>query len=96
MRDYELMLILDPAADDAVVGRVTERIGQVIAETGGEVGEIERWGKRRLAYDINRLSEGFYLLVQLKAEPTVTSELDRVLSLADEVMRFKLMVKQAA
>ena len=95
MREYELVLILDPAADEAAVGAAVERVSQVLGDRG-EVGDIDRWGKRRLAYEINKLTEGYYVLVSLKADPTITTELERVLSLADQVIRYKLMKKVAA
>jgi small subunit ribosomal protein S6 len=95
MRKYEIMLILPAQADDKVVGAVTERISQVLSQRGGELGKVDKWGKRRLAYDLNRQPEGFYLIVECQADPESMKELDRVLSLADEVMRFKVVVRAA-
>jgi small subunit ribosomal protein S6 len=92
MRRYEVMLILPPDADDQVIGGVTDRIAQVLRERGGEVVRADRWGKRRLAYEIKHLHEGFYLVVEFDAEPRAVKEVDRVLSLADEVVRHKILV----
>jgi len=61
----------------------------------GEVGELDRWGRRRLAFEINHQSEGYYLLVQFQADPATITELERVLHLADDVIRFKVAVKAA-
>jgi small subunit ribosomal protein S6 len=95
MRNYEVMLILPPDADDEAIGRVTDRVTQVIGGRGGEVTKVDRWGKRRLAYELRRLSEGLYLVIQFSADPAVVKELDRVLTLADEVVRFKVVVRAA-
>ncbi|HXF56791.1 MAG TPA: 30S ribosomal protein S6 [Actinomycetota bacterium] len=92
MRRYEVMLILPPDADDRAIGGVTDRIAQVLRERGGEVVRTDRWGKRRLAYEIKHLSEGFYLVVQFDAQPAAVKEVDRVLALADEVVRHKILV----
>ena len=95
MRKYEIMLILPPEADDKVIQGVTDRISQVLEERGGKVTSVNRWGKRRLAFELNRQSEGFYLVVEFEAEPEAIKELDRVLALADEVARFKVVVRAA-
>ncbi|MGH2573416.1 MAG: 30S ribosomal protein S6 [Actinomycetota bacterium] len=95
LRTYEILLILPPDADDAVVGIVTDRITRVLGERGGEVVKADRWGKRRLAYEIGRQSEGSYLIVECRADPAAMKELDRVLVLADEVLRFKVVARAA-
>jgi len=95
MRKYEILLILPAEADDKVVGGVTDRISQVLSQSGGEVVKADRWGKRRLAFEIDRQTEGFYLIVECQAEPTAMKELDRVLALADDVLRFKVVVRAA-
>jgi small subunit ribosomal protein S6 len=89
------MAILDPEADDQKVGGVVDRITQILSEHGGEVSNVDRMGRRRLAHEINRQKEGFYVLVAFKSEPEPLHELDRVLSLADEVIRFKIIRKAA-
>ena len=96
MRKYEIMLILPPDADDQVITSVTDRIKQTLGERGGEIVKVDRWGKRRLAHELERRNEGFYLLVECQAEPEAVKELDRVLALADEVVRFKVVVRPAA
>jgi len=94
MRQYETMLVLPPEAEESTIQGVIDRISKVLAEKG-EVGEVNRWGRRRLAYQIAHQSEGYYVLVDFKAEPAVIAELERVLHLADEVMRFKVISKAA-
>jgi small subunit ribosomal protein S6 len=93
MRVYEIMLILPAEADDKVIGGVTDRISQVLSQHGGQLGTVDRWGRRRFAYPIDKQTEGFYAVAQFTAEPDGLKELDRVLSLADEVVRFKVVVR---
>lgn len=95
LRQYEVTLILPAEADESVVGGAVDRITRVVSESGGEVDNINRWGRRRLAYQIAHQSEGFYVVVEFKAEPGVITELERTLGLADEVLRFKVIVRAA-
>lgn len=95
MREYEIMAILDPEADEQTVAGVVDRITKILSEREGEVSNVDRWGRRKLAYEINRKSEGNYVLVVFKSEPEALAELDRVLNLADEVIRFKIIRKAA-
>ena len=96
LREYEVMLILEPDADESVVGSTTDRITGVISGAEGSVAKVDRWGKRRLAYEIDKRTEGYYLVVQFTADPTTVSELERVLSLADGVVRAKVVRRPAA
>jgi small subunit ribosomal protein S6 len=96
MREYEIMLILPPDAEDEAVDAVVERITGILAERGGEVGQVDKWGRRRLAYEITHHTEGYYVIVRFTAEPGAIPELDRVLHLADEVVRFKVVLRHAA
>ena len=96
MREYEVMLILPPDAEDAAVDGVVERITGTIAKSGGEVAQVDKWGRRRLAYEIAHHTEGYYVVARFTADPAAIPELDRVLSLADEVVRFKVVLRQAA
>ncbi|HEX9376480.1 MAG TPA: 30S ribosomal protein S6 [Actinomycetota bacterium] len=95
MRKYELMLILPAESDESVVTRVVERINTTLADGKGQVGKLDRWGRRRLAYEIAHQAEGYYLVAELEAEPAALTELDRVLHLADEVIRFKVVQRVA-
>jgi small subunit ribosomal protein S6 len=95
LREYEVMAIVDPDADEQKIGGVVDRITGILSERGGEVSSVDRWGRRKLAYEINRKSEGIYVLVTFKSEPEALRELDRVLALADEVLRFKIIGKAA-
>src|SRR5689334_24830684 len=93
MRKYEIMLILPAEADDKVIGGVTDRITGVLSTSGGEITKTDRWGKRRFAYPIDKATEGFYVVSEFSAEPGILKELDRVLSLVDDVIRFKVVVR---
>lgn len=96
MRKYEIMLILPADADDQVVAGAVDRVAKILAERGGEVGNVDRWGKRRFAYELKKQTEGYYVVAEFTAEPDTIRELDRVLTLADEVVRFKIVVREAA
>ncbi|MBI4260867.1 MAG: 30S ribosomal protein S6 [Actinobacteria bacterium] len=95
MRGYEIMLILPPDAEEPAVGEVVDRVSRILAEQGGEIGKVDRWGRRRLAYEIDKQAEGYYVVAEFRAEPTALKELDRVLSLADDVIRFKVVLRAA-
>jgi small subunit ribosomal protein S6 len=87
------MLILPAEADDGAVKGAVDRISRVIGETDGTVTNVDTWGRRRLAHQIDKRTEGSYVVVDMSADPTVTVELERVLHLADDVVRFKVMAK---
>jgi len=90
------MLILPSEADESVVSGALDRITRVVGEGGGAVGHVDRWGRRRLAFEVDRQTEGYYVVVEFTAEPDVIVELERTLHLADEVLRFKVVVRGEA
>ena len=90
------MFILPPEADESVVSGALDRITRVVSEVGGAVGNVDRWGRRRLAFEIDRNTEGYYVVAEFTAEPVVITELERTLHLADEVLRFKVVVRGEA
>ena len=94
MRQYEVMLILPPDVEDPTVQGVLDKIAQILGDNG-EVGEVTRWGRRRLAHVIERQSEGYYLIVNFKSDPDLIVEMNRILHLADDVLRFKVVNKAA-
>ncbi len=91
MRPYEVMIILDPALEESAVQAQVDRATELIRSGGAEPGRVDRWGKRRLAYEIRHHREGTYLLVEAKGEPGSLDGLDRALHLADEVLRHKVV-----
>ena len=91
MRRYELMVILDPELEERTVAPSLDTFLNVIRQGGGTVENVDIWGRRRLAYEINKKSEGIYAVVDLTADPTVVKELDRQLNLNESVLRTKLI-----
>jgi small subunit ribosomal protein S6 len=88
---YELMVILDPELDERTVQPSLDQFLTVIREDGGTVESVDIWGKRRLAYEIQKKSEGIYAVVNFTATPAATAELDRQLRLNEAVMRTKVL-----
>jgi len=91
LRPYEVMVILEADLDEETIRAAVERWLQLIESHGAERGFVDFWGKRRLAYEINRKTDGYYVVMQAKAEPAAMDELNRVLSLADETIRHKVL-----
>ena len=95
-RHYELMVILDAELEERTVGPSLDRFLNVVRQGGGEVAKVDIWGRRRLAYDIKKKSEGIYAVVDLQATPEIAQELDRQLNLNEAVLRTKLLRAQVA
>ena len=93
MKAYELLYIVDPSSNEEVRAGVSARIDVAITGEGGTVDSVEDWGKRKLAYEIDHLSEGNYILVNFHADPTHVQELDRVLRITDAVKRHMIVVR---
>jgi small subunit ribosomal protein S6 len=91
MRHYELMVILDPDLEERIVAPSLEKFLNVVREGGGSVEKVDIWGRRKLAYEIKKKTEGIYAVVDLTTEPDVAKELDRQLSLNEAVLRTKLI-----
>jgi len=87
LRDYELVVVLSPTVGDEGFPLAIERINGVIQSNGGEVKNVDQWGRRRLAYPIRRNLEGFYAVTQFSAEPTAIRPLEGNLDLAEDVLR---------
>ncbi len=91
MRPYEVMIILDASLEEDAIRAVVDRATEVIRSRGGNLGRVDRWGKRRFAYELDHRWEGYYILLEITAEPAALTELARVLSLTDEVLRHKVI-----
>jgi small subunit ribosomal protein S6 len=91
MRHYELMVILDPDLEERTVAPSLDKFLNVIRQGGGTVDNVDIWGRRRLAYDINKKSEGIYAVINMNAVPETAQELDRQLGLNEAVLRTKLI-----
>ena len=91
MKAYELLYFVDPASTEETRAGVMKRIDVAVSENGGKVDNVEDWGKRKLAYEIDGLTEGDYILINFHADPTQIAELDRVLRINDAVKRHMIV-----
>lgn len=91
MRAYELMVIIDPDVEERSIDPTLEKFLNVVRNGGGTVDKVDIWGRRRLAYEIQKKTEGIYAVVNFTASPAVASELDRQLSLNETIMRTKII-----
>jgi small subunit ribosomal protein S6 len=91
MREYEVMLILDASLEDKDAKAAVDRHLGTLTEQGAKVEGVEHWGKRRFSYEIRHMTEGYYSVVRVEATPEQMDELSRVLGLADQVIRHKIV-----
>ncbi|TRY18151.1 30S ribosomal protein S6 [Tessaracoccus rhinocerotis] len=91
MRKYEVMILIDSDVDERQVPTVVDKHLETITKGGGTVDNIDIWGRRRLAYDINKKSEALYAVVQLTAEPAVVKEMDRLMGIDEQIVRTKVL-----
>ncbi|CAA9209298.1 MAG: SSU ribosomal protein S6p [uncultured Arthrobacter sp.] len=91
MRAYELMVIIDPDVEERTVEPTLEKFLNVVRNGGGTVDKVDIWGRRRLAYEIQKKAEGIYAVVNFTATPAVAAELDRQLGLNETIMRTKII-----
>ena len=94
MINYEVMFIIDPTLEDEKKDAAVERVKNVIAAEG-EVGNVDVWGLRKLAYPIQKKNEGYYVVIDFKAEPTLPAELDRRLRISEDFMRHIIVNRDA-
>ncbi|WP_158738388.1 30S ribosomal protein S6 [Alteribacillus sp. YIM 98480] len=87
MRKYEVLYIIAPSVDENGVKETIERYNNVLTNNGAEVEKVEEMGKRRLAYEINDLKDGYYVVVYTKAGPEATNEFDRLVKMDDNIIR---------
>lgn len=93
MRDYELVVVISPDIPEEDVPAAVERVTTAVASRGGEVLDMRQWGRRRLAYSINRHTEGNYLITQIKLDPARAHELESGFNISEEVLRHLLVRK---
>ncbi|HEV7825934.1 MAG TPA: 30S ribosomal protein S6 [Mycobacteriales bacterium] len=91
MRHYEVMVILDADLEERTVAPSLDTFLNVIRTSGGTVEKVDVWGRRRLAYEINKKVEGIYAVIDLQSEPEAVVELDRQLNLNESVLRTKVI-----
>ena len=90
MRKYEILFIVRPL-DEEATNAVIEKFSKLIAANGGEIVKEDRWGKKRLAYEIKKESEGYYVLFYTNCEPNCINECDRVMKITDEVLKHMIV-----
>lgn len=90
MYDYEVALIIRPEIEEEAQGTLIERLGQILTSEGGEVANVETWGRRRLAYPIRKVQEGYYYFIQGQFPATVLPELERSIKLNEDILRYMI------
>ncbi|MBC2682488.1 30S ribosomal protein S6 [Corynebacterium anserum] len=93
MRQYEMMIIIDPSQDERTVTPSLDKFLDIVRKENGKVEKVDVWGKRRLEYPIQKKDEGIYVVLDLTCEPGTVQELDRVLNINDTIMRTKVLRK---
>lgn len=91
MRTYELLVLVRPDFDDEKIASIIARYSEIITNMEGTIITAEKWAKRRLAYEINRIREGIYLIFVFKGTPELSDELDRLLKIDQEIMRHMIV-----
>jgi len=91
VRHYELMIILDPELEERTVPPPLDRYLSLVTNDGGTIDSVDVWGRRRMAYEIQKKAEGIYAVIDLHAEPATVKELDRQLTLNESVLRTKVI-----
>jgi len=87
LRDYEMVMIISPEVPEEDVVAVIDKASAFIASRGGEIMQVDRWGKRKLAYPIDRFREGYYVVSRFKFEPGMTAELEADLKITENILR---------
>lgn len=93
MRSYELVIIIQPDLEEDAVKGIIEKIQGWISDAGGSITKIDNWGKRRMAYEINKRRDGRYVLFEMQMPPTFSAELERNLRFLESVIRFSIIVR---
>ncbi|MDH7577358.1 MAG: 30S ribosomal protein S6 [Bacillota bacterium] len=96
MRAYEVLFVLRPDLEEEATSAAIEKFAALIQQNKGAVEQISRWGKKRMAYEIQDYREGFYTLMLFQGEPETARELDRVMRISDEVLRHLIVRREAA
>jgi small subunit ribosomal protein S6 len=87
VRKYETIFILRPEMEEDKVSEMVEKFKALVEKNGGEIVSLDKWGKRRLAYEINHIKEGYYVVSKFNADSKATNELDRIFKISDDVIR---------
>ncbi len=91
MRSYELMFIVKPDLEEEATTAIVDKFSGLIVEQGGNVTNLDKWGKRRLAYEVNGFNDGYYVLVNFQGEPKAVKEVERQLKISDDVIKHMII-----
>jgi small subunit ribosomal protein S6 len=91
LRPYEVMVIFEASLEEDDIRAGIDRVTELITAKGGNPGRVDRWGRRRFAYELNHRTEGYYVLIEAMAPPEAVADLDRMLRLQDQVIRHKVV-----
>ena len=94
MKAYELMIMIDPTLDEDAVSALIERAQAIITAEGGVIDSVDDWGKRPLAYEINKLKEAYYALIEFHHHEHAIAEIERILRITDGIMRYLLVCRE--
>lgn len=94
MKKYEVMFIISPQLEEEAIEAAISKYSEVITTNGGEIEKVEKWGKRRLAYEIDRITEGYYVLTLFKSPSSVCQELERLLRIDEEIIRYLIVLRE--
>lgn len=93
---YELMVILNPELSEEEIESTLQRLQNIIREGEGEISNLDKWGKRRLAYEVKKFREGFYAVMNFRSAPGVAAELERIIKITDNIIRYLLIRDEKA
>ncbi len=91
MREYEVMVIVEPTLEERTIDTFLEKYLNVITTDGGTVEKVDTWGRRRLAYEVKKQTEGIYVVLSIVAEPATIKEMNRQLTLNEQILRTKVI-----
>lgn len=91
MRPYEFAIIFDISIEENAIREITDRVVELVRTRNGTAGRVERWGRRTFAYEIKHKTEGYYVFIEVGAEPELVAEVDRLLTLSDAVLRHRVI-----
>ncbi|MDD3337283.1 MAG: 30S ribosomal protein S6 [Lachnospiraceae bacterium] len=95
MNKYELAVVVNAKIEDDARAEVVEKAKALITRFGGTISEVEEWGKKRLAYEIQKMREGYYYFIQFEAESTCPAEVEKRMRIMDNVLRYLVVSKEA-
>lgn len=95
MNKYELVLVVNAKVEDEVRTAVVEKAKEYVTRFGGQISEVEEWGKKKLAYEIQKMREGFYYFIQFEADAECPAEVEKHVRIMDNVLRYLVVKKEA-